>query len=133
MISFFFIFMISFLITSAQEAFNYQGLARDGEGEPLSNKEIAVQISIHSSGESGEVVYRERHYPITSERGLFSIRVGMGIHEFGSFENIDWGSSTVFSETMNHCNILGLHVHVLSQSFDLDRPEDISRAPASSW
>jgi len=49
------------------------------------------------------------------------------------FSGIDWGSESVFNETMNIINKLRLTVDVLSTSFDLDRPEDLDRAPPDSW
>jgi len=49
------------------------------------------------------------------------------------FTGIDWGSDSVFRETMNIINHLDLSAYVLSTSFDLDRPEDLERAPPDSW
>ncbi len=49
------------------------------------------------------------------------------------FDNIDWGSDSVLTQTLNHIKGLGLSVKVLQTSFDLDRPEDLKRAPSSSW
>ncbi len=49
------------------------------------------------------------------------------------FEGIDWGTSSVFQETMSNIKALKLRVKVLGLSFDLDRPEDIRRAPPASW
>ena len=49
------------------------------------------------------------------------------------FDNIDWGSDLVLTQTLNHIKGLGLNVKVLQTSFDLDRPEDLKRAPPSSW
>ncbi len=49
------------------------------------------------------------------------------------FDNIDWGSESVLTQTLNHIKALGLSVKVLQASFDLDRPEDLKRAPPSSW
>ncbi|MDX8381893.1 MAG: TIGR04282 family arsenosugar biosynthesis glycosyltransferase [Ghiorsea sp.] len=49
------------------------------------------------------------------------------------FAGIDWGSDSVFRETMYVINHLELSAYVLSTSFDLDRPEDLERAPSDSW
>jgi len=51
----------------------------------------------------------------------------------GIFENISWGTEFVYSQTVNYINTLGLSVHELNTSFDLDRPEDIQRAPIETW
>ncbi len=49
------------------------------------------------------------------------------------FEHIHWDSSSVFEDTLQHIHRLQLSVAVLSVSFDLDRPEDIKRAPPETW
>jgi len=49
------------------------------------------------------------------------------------FEGITWGTETVFKETLNKINKLELSVKVLSSSFDLDRAEDLRRAPPQTW
>lgn len=49
------------------------------------------------------------------------------------FSGIDWGTKYVLKETLSIINSLGLSVKVLDVSFDLDRPQDLERAPPSSW
>ncbi len=49
------------------------------------------------------------------------------------FDGIHWGTDSVFDETMSIINGLKLNVHVLGMSFDLDRVQDIRRAPPASW
>ena len=49
------------------------------------------------------------------------------------FDCIDWGSSAVFDETVNKTNELELSLKALDLSFDLDRAEDIERAPPHTW
>jgi len=49
------------------------------------------------------------------------------------FDGVHWGTHSVFEKTMNIINGLKLKVHVLEASFDLDRAQDIRRAPPASW
>lgn len=49
------------------------------------------------------------------------------------FQGIDWGSETVFAKTISAVNTLALSVKVLETSFDLDRAQDLQRAPPESW
>ena len=49
------------------------------------------------------------------------------------FTGIAWGSSTVFKETLININDLALSLKVLDLSFDLDRAEDVERAPPHVW
>jgi len=51
----------------------------------------------------------------------------------GIFQSITWGSSTVLNETLMLCKQFDLSVSILTESFDLDRPEDLERAPLHSW
>ncbi len=41
------------------------------------------------------------------------------------FENIQWGESSVFEETVNQIKRLGLNYSVLPELSDIDRPEDL--------
>jgi len=49
------------------------------------------------------------------------------------FDNINWGDSSVFNKSISNINKLGLNAKALDYSFDLDRPEDLERAPPHSW
>ena len=49
------------------------------------------------------------------------------------FEGITWSSSIVLSQTLKQCDKLNLSVKLLETSFDIDRPEDLMRAPAHTW
>ena len=70
--------------------FNYQGVARDNSGNPLSDTNLGVKVSILDGSASGEEVYSETHAVSTNDIGLFSIIIGDGNVASGSFENIDW-------------------------------------------
>ena len=63
--------------------------------------------------------------------GYDLIALKQNTHEL--FDDIDWGSESVLTQTLNYIKDLGLSVNVLQASFDLDRPEDLRRAPPSSW
>jgi len=59
--------------------------------------------------------------------------IGMTSHCPSVFDDIHWGTDSVFHETMNNISNLGLSVKALGMSFDLDRAEDIKRAPPQTW
>jgi len=59
--------------------------------------------------------------------------IGITSHCPRVFDNIHWGTDSVFYETMNNISHLGLTVKALAMSFDLDRAEDIKRAPPQTW
>jgi len=50
--------------------------------------------------------------------------LGLSENQPAIFENISWGSSSVFHETLNK---LSGQVHELSELWDVDRPEDLER------
>ncbi|MDQ7005594.1 MAG: TIGR04282 family arsenosugar biosynthesis glycosyltransferase [Ghiorsea sp.] len=49
------------------------------------------------------------------------------------FQGISWGSSSVLEETVVKAHHLKLSMQVLELSFDLDRAEDLRRAPPCQW
>ena len=103
-VCFLFIIPISILSQSqsqsqSQYAFNYQGLARDAQGDPISNRNISVRISILKGLDSGEMMFQEVHHINTSDRGLFNLAVGMGENEMGHLFDIEWGNDIYFVKT----------------------------------
>lgn len=73
------------------QAFNYQGVARDGSGSPLAERNISLRLSILQGAFPGSVVYQETHYVLTNKSGVFSTEVGHGDEQFGVLEDVDWG------------------------------------------
>ena len=80
------------------EAVNYQGVARDASGSPLTNQAIGLQISIRSGGAAGPVEYQETHSVTTNNLGLFTLMIGQGTTVSGTFSAINWGGNSHFVE-----------------------------------
>lgn len=89
-VSIFFFSIISF--AQAPQAFNYQGIARDGSGSPLANTAISLRITLLEGAPPGMEVFKESHHVQTSMLGLFTVEVGRGSSQSAPFENINWGS-----------------------------------------
>lgn len=70
--------------------FNYQGVARNGAGDPLTNQAIGIQASILQGTSTGLSVYAEQHAVTTNSFGVFSLAVGNGTIVSGTFASIDW-------------------------------------------
>ena len=85
--------------TQSPYAFNYQGIARDSEGDVLADRELSLLISISRTHEEGIVEFSEQHFITTSSNGLFSIRIGKGEQVSGNLRNIDWGIDKYFIRT----------------------------------
>ncbi len=71
-------------------AFNYTSIALDNKGKELSNSELTVRASILHDLTNGVITYSETHRVQTDNKGLFSISIGRGVPESGSFASIAW-------------------------------------------
>jgi hypothetical protein len=80
----------SCLFAQTPAKFNYQAVARDNAGNPLSNKLISLRISVLNSSPTGTEVYKETFLVSTNEFGHFNLAVGTGIPVTGSFNAINW-------------------------------------------
>lgn len=92
------VFSFLTLITaqSPPNAFNYGAVARDFEGNPLSNEAIGIQISIIKNSPTGISQYSENHFVTTDTNGLFNLVVGAGAIQSGSITSIDWSNDNYF-------------------------------------
>ncbi len=86
----FVLFCVTVSIGQAPKGINYQGVARDNEGNPYSSKTISVRISILKNQATGEVEYAETHKPQTNQFGLFTLVIGQGTKLTGDFAFISW-------------------------------------------
>jgi len=78
------------------EMFNYQAVARNDQGDVISNQSVGVKISILQGSASGSIVYAEEHSVNTDAQGLVSLMVGDGSATNGTFSDIDWGAGPYF-------------------------------------
>jgi hypothetical protein len=84
------------LFSQAPQAFKYQTVVRNTEGDILANKSISLQMSILKGSVSGDVVYRERHYKTSNSFGLINLEIGNGEKISGDFATIPWGEDIFF-------------------------------------
>lgn len=71
-------------------AFNYQGVARDQHGNPISKQAISIKIAILPEANAKESEYAELHNIQTNEFGLYNLQIGKGTQIKGQFEAIKW-------------------------------------------
>ena len=74
----------------------YQAIARDNSGLPVSNQMISVRFSIIQNTPTGTISYVETHNPTTNSFGLFTLKIGGGTVNNGSFSAITWGQASHF-------------------------------------
>src|ERR1039457_1680104 len=85
--------------TNAQvpQGLNYQAIARDNLGHEITGQLICLRVSIHT-GSIGPVVYQENDTATTNSFGLFTIKIGMGIVQIGTFNTITWSTGNQYMQ-----------------------------------
>ncbi len=76
----------------APQGINYQAVARNAAGTPLTNHHVGLQFSVYVGAPTGTAVYVESDTATTNEFGLFTTVIGGGTATTGTFVNINWGS-----------------------------------------
>ncbi len=71
---------------------NYQGIARNTRGNPLSNQDIGLRLSIHNGSGSGSILYQETRNLTTDRSGMFFVAIGSpgATNVQSSISGIDW-------------------------------------------
>jgi hypothetical protein len=82
-----------FLQAQVPQALEFQGIARDANANVLSSQNIALRLSVIAASPNGPVVYQEIHTTTTSAAGLFTVQIGTGGVQLGSFSAIGWAGS----------------------------------------
>jgi hypothetical protein len=93
----------SFYLLSSQvpQGLNYQAIARDASGNPITGQPLQVELSIQSdTTASPAVVWQELFNPVnTNAFGLFTVVIGNGVRQSGSallFTDINWNVPQLF-------------------------------------
>lgn len=84
------LFCIS-LVAQSPNLINYQSIMRDGNGNVLAEKNVALKFSILKGSENGTAVYTEQHLKQTNAFGLVNLKIGDGVSS-DDMSAIDWGS-----------------------------------------
>ncbi|MEM7658603.1 MAG: hypothetical protein AAF399_20935 [Bacteroidota bacterium] len=94
----FFSILLFSILTFAQvpQAFNYQAVARDANGECLSDDSISLRISVLDDSVGTDPIYEEIFSNVpTNHQGLFSIEIGTGVTQGSSpeFSALVWNQN----------------------------------------
>lgn len=68
----------SIVHAQAPQLFNYQGIARDAKGNPLSNQTMALKLSVLPTSDATDYEYEEIQTVKTNEFGLYTLQIGNG-------------------------------------------------------
>jgi hypothetical protein len=79
-------------------AFNYSAVARDAQGDPISEKQISIQVLIRSGTIMGPIEFEEIHEVTTDAFGLFTLVIGIGMNQSGDLSQIEWASNQYFMQ-----------------------------------
>lgn len=102
---------LSFLLTlhlmaQAPEAFQYQAVLRDSEGNIRSNESLELGITILQTSASGTEVYSETHNTGTNDHGLINIVIGEGTTS-DNLSAVDWSAGPYFVEIEIDGTVMG--------------------------
>ena len=86
------------LAQNIPQGMSYQAVARDADGQLLTETPINIRIALISNIERGIVAYSEIHNIKTNKYGLFNFTIGQGESLKGSFEEIPWESEEIWLE-----------------------------------
>jgi uncharacterized protein (TIGR02145 family) len=81
------------------QSINYQAIARDSTGHPISNQSITLKLSILDGSPTGTNLYSEIHAIQTGATGLFNVAIGTGTIISGNFSAINWGGANKWLKT----------------------------------
>ncbi|MFP4025992.1 MAG: tail fiber domain-containing protein [Thiohalospira sp.] len=84
------------LFAQVPDAFKYQAVLRNSDGEIISGQEVSLKISILTESSTGDIVYSEEHSAATNDLGIVSLNIGGGTVLSGNFQSIAWGEGDKF-------------------------------------
>ncbi len=90
--------LITVVKAQAPQQMNYQGIARNSYGAPITYQNITVRISIIDSALGGQAVYSETRRVMTNYIGLFNIVIGSrnATGVLGSVAGVNWSTGRKF-------------------------------------
>lgn len=124
----------SMLNAQVPQAFSYQAIAMDSNGNLVADSQVGIEISVVVDSPSGEVSYTENHLVMSTSLGHINLEVGRGTASFGIFEDVAWSSGPHFLEIKmdidggTNYQLVGT-VQLLSVPFALYAVESLSGFP----
>ncbi|MBM3413193.1 MAG: hypothetical protein FJY19_07430, partial [Bacteroidetes bacterium] len=77
---------------------NYQGVARNGFGNPIPNRQMTLRLSIRNGSSNGAIVYTETRAVTTNSGGLYTVQIGSAgaTSVVRSIASVNWQVGTKF-------------------------------------
>lgn len=89
-----------FLLAQAPGAMNYQGIARDSKGKPLSQQKLSLKIMICTDPDGTQVEYSEIQEVLTNEFGLYTLQIGRGKSQVNQLNDVKWELGNKYIQVM---------------------------------
>jgi len=90
------LFCLKPLFGQTPQGFNYQCIVRDAANAPITNQTVTLLFSLRNGDPTGPVEYAESHTINTNDFGLINLVVGQGTVSSGTFNTINWASSSKY-------------------------------------
>jgi len=84
------LFMSTLLLAQVPQRFNYQGIARDAAGNPLTHQTMTIKLAILPTADATTAEYEESQTIKTNEFGLYTLQIGNGTPLFGNMKTVKW-------------------------------------------
>jgi hypothetical protein len=92
----------SLMVSFAQhvpQGMKYQAVARNLSGDIIANQPISLKINlVTEQGNSSTVYYSEIHNVTTNQLGLFTLTIGEGEVQKGTFSSIPWSTEDIWMQ-----------------------------------
>jgi len=85
---------LAFATVAQPQKINYQALALGSNGKPLKNTTVSLRLSVLDRAATGTVLYTETLPATTDAGGQFSVYLGTGSPNTGTFASIPWANGT---------------------------------------
>lgn len=90
--TFFFLALFSYAL-SQPAGFTYQSIVRTAQGQPLTDQDITMRLTVREGSAQGTAVYQEVHNAQSNGFGLVNLVVGDGTSS-DDLTDVSWGSSS---------------------------------------
>ncbi len=92
-----FIFCQISLAQSVPQGMKYQAVARDLNGQVMSDQTLYIKITLYSDPVKKDISYTELHKVTTGTIGLFDLTIGAGQAISSTFQDVPWSSENVWN------------------------------------
>jgi hypothetical protein len=88
------------LYAQVPQRFNYQGIARDEAGNPLSNRTLGIRLQVLPAADAAEPEFEEVQSVQTNAFGLYTLQIGGGTALRGEMKGVQWESGNKYIRVM---------------------------------